>query len=336
MPPESLTITFAESGRGETIYIEFPTGEVGVVDASPSSSGCRLSLAEELNGREIAFVCLTHPHKDHGDDLVQLLKSGNVSRFWHSLPDVEPFLYLVTQGTRFRSLVSRLAEKAQIERAQFVLDLWTTLRCRQIECLGFDGSRESIEVGVVSIHFLAPDRGVISQEMERLQSCLNSKKSPPDPNVFSLILALEYEGTLVLLGADGLRATWNAAYSKWRKKKLPRAAVVKVPHHGAKNAFDLRPANQRGPNCWDLCIDRPNAIIFAGDFSHPDPKVHAALAGRTNLNSFFDLSATPTDSNPLGLHTPGARARSKQMRPQSHCKIVCEVKNSGAVEIRRL
>jgi hypothetical protein len=328
-----LRITFAESGRGETTYIEFPTGQIGVVDASPSSSKCRLALAKELEGREVAFVCLTHPHKDHGDDLLPLLKTGKVLEFWHSLPEVEPFLYFVTQGTRFRSVVSKFAEQAQIERAQFVLDLWTTLRCRRIECLAFDGSREPIEIGSVMIHFLAPERGVVSREMKRLQSCLNSKKPASDPNSFSLILAIEYVGNLILLGADGLRSTWTAAYAKWNKNKLPKAIVLKVPHHGAKNAFDLRHANQKPLNCWDLCTDRPHAVIFAGDFSHPDPSVHASLIEKTILHSFFDLGATPSDANPLRLHTPGARARSKRIRPQLCCKIVCEFKSTGALEI---
>ena len=336
MPPESLVITFAESGRGETIFIEFPNGQVGVVDASPSRSQCRPSLAVELQGREVAFVCLTHPHKDHGDDILPLLRSQKVIQFWHSLPDVEPFIYFVTQGTKFKSVVSHFAERAQIERAQFVLDLWTTLRCRRIECLSFDGTRESIDIGNVSIHFLAPDRRVISEEMVRLQKCLKARKpsAPPDPNVFSLILAIEYAKKVVLLGADGLRSSWKAAYTKWRKNKLPAAEVLKVPHHGAKNAFDLRPANQRGLNCWDLCADRPDAIIFAGDFSHPDPAVHTALVEKSHLHSFFDLDATPPNSNPLRLRTSGARVANRGFRPRLHCKIVCEIKGTGDMEIR--
>jgi hypothetical protein len=148
-------------------------------------------------------------------------------------------------------------------------------------------------------------------------------------------LAIEYAGKLILLGGDGLRSAWTAAHTKWRKTKLPKAAILKVPHHGAKNAFDLRPAKQRGSNCWDLCSDRPDAIIFAGDLSHPDPGVHASLTARTNLHSFFDLGATPLNSNPLGLHTPGARAKNKGGRSHLHCKIVCEIKNSGDIEVRR-
>lgn len=338
MPPKPLIITFAESGRGETVFIEFPDGKVGVVDACPSRSCCRPSLAVELRGRDVAFVCLTHPHKDHGDDILPLLKSGRIAQFWHSLPDIEPFVYFVTQGTKFRSLVSGLAEKAQIERAHFVLDVWAMVKCRKIECLSYDGSRESVEIGDVTIHFLAPDRTVLTREMERLHRCLKESKltAPPDPNAFSLILAIEYAGKVVLLGADGLRAAWQSAYTKWRKKKLPAAVVLKVPHHGAKDAFDLRPANQRKLNCWDLCANHPYAIIFAGDFSHPDFRVHASLTEKTRLHSFFDLTAAPPNSNPLGLRTLGARLVHRGLRPHLHCKIVCEIKTTGDIEVRRV
>jgi len=172
--------------------------------------------------------------------------------------------------------------------------------------------------------------------MGRLQNCLKARKpaTSPDPNVFSLILMIEYAGKAVLLGADGLRSTWKAAHTKWRRKNLPAAKVLKIPHHGAKNAFDLRPAKQRELNCWDLCVENPDAIIFAGDFSHPDPDVYAALRQKTQLHSFFDLTATPPNSNPLGLRTPGARAVNRGLRPHLYCKIVCEIKDTGDIEIR--
>jgi hypothetical protein len=125
------------------------------------------------------------------------------------------------------------------------------------------------------------------------------------------------------------------AHLKWRKKDLPKAVILKVPHHGAKNAFDLRRTRQHPLNCWDLCVSRPHAVIFAGDFSHPDPSVHAALTNRTNLLSFFDLSATAPNLNPLGLYTPGAQAVSKQLRRQKYCKIIVELDRGGNLSVQQ-
>ena len=62
-----LQIDFYESGDGETILLTFPNGGMGIVDA------IRLPLLptrllDLIRGRTVHFVCLTHPHRDHGMD----------------------------------------------------------------------------------------------------------------------------------------------------------------------------------------------------------------------------------------------------------------------------
>jgi hypothetical protein len=116
---------------------------------------------------------------------------------------------------------------------------------------------------------------------------------------------------------------------------LPKAAVLKIPHHGGKNAFDLAAANKttKRVNCWDSCINKPIAIIFAGDFEHPDPGILKDLEARTELHSFFDLHANAQRLNPLRLHTIGARAVDQSLRPQTFCKIIVEVDSNGKVQL---
>jgi Metallo-beta-lactamase superfamily len=334
-----LRITFAESGRGDTIFVEFPTGEIAVIDSYPSSSDCRPPIEKEIRGRPVAFVCLTHPHDDHGLGLLSLLKSGMVHQFWHSLTEIEPFIYFVTQAPKFRSSVAYLAERIRKKRAKFLLDLWSTVKCRSIESLSFDASRESVDIGEVKVHFLAPARDFLISEFERLHRSLSGKGQAPDPNRFSLVLGIEYQKTLVLLGSDTPKAAWRGAYSKWQKNKLPKAVIVKIPHHGASDAFDLRPPNQKYPpdqkpvNCWDLCAKTPIAVIFAGDFGHPDPEVLKALERRTQLISLFDLQAVQGHRNPLGLQAVGARSVNKSLRPQTFCKIVFEIDSNGKTQL---
>jgi hypothetical protein len=242
---------------------------------------------------------------------------------------------------KFRSSVAYLAEQVRKRRAKFMLDIWSTVKCRNIESLSFDASREAVNIGDVKIHFLAPSRELLSAEFKRLHRSLSGKSQSPDPNRFSLVLGIEYQNTLVLLGGDTPKAAWRGAYSKWQKNKLPKAVIVKIPHHGSSNAFDLRPSNQKYPpdqepvNCWDLCAKRPIAIIFAGDFGHPDPEVLKVLKRRTELVSLFDLEAVPAHQNPLGLHLVGARAVNKSLRPQNFCKIIFEVHGSGAITLTR-
>jgi len=330
-----LRLTFAESGRGETILIEFPSGEVAIVDSYPSASNCRPKIEDEIQGRQVAFVCLTHPHTDHGLGLIGVVKSAKVDQFWHSMTDIEPFINLVVQAPKFRSPLAPLAEKIRERRAKFMLDLWSTVKCRGVKSLSFDDSREAVEAGEVKIHFLAPERQFLSKEFERLHRFLKDKGPAPDPNRFSLVLGLEYRGTLILLGGDALKAGWRTAYQKWRKNKLPKAAVLKIPHHGGINAFDLAATGEskKPVNCWDFCVKKPIAIIFAGDFQHPDPEILQILEARTELHSFFDLQANVQRQNPLRLHTIGARAVDQSLRPQTFCKIIVEVDSNGKVRL---
>jgi ribonuclease BN (tRNA processing enzyme) len=207
-----LRLTFAESGRGETILIEFPSGDVAIVDSHPSASNCRPQIETEIQGRSVAFVCLSHPHTDHGLGLIGVLKSAEVEQFWHSLTEIEPFINFVVQMPNFRSPMAPLTDKIGEGRAKFMLDLWSTIKCRGIESLSFDDSREAVEVGEVKIHFLAPAREFLSKEFERLHRFPNEKA--PDPNQFSLVLGLEYRETLILLGGDTLKAGWRTAYKK--------------------------------------------------------------------------------------------------------------------------
>jgi len=78
-----LKLDFYESGEGETIVLTFPSGGLGIVDAHPSSSTSRQEILQITRGKTIHFVCLTHPHKDHGADLIPILEQH---------PDIKAFL----------------------------------------------------------------------------------------------------------------------------------------------------------------------------------------------------------------------------------------------------
>ena len=71
-----LTFDFYESGRGETIVVTFPDGGIGVVDAHPSTRANRLRIEEIVSGKKIHFICLTHPHADHGRDFRRVATVG--------------------------------------------------------------------------------------------------------------------------------------------------------------------------------------------------------------------------------------------------------------------
>src|SRR5437016_6343827 len=89
-----LRVDFYESGIGETILVTFPSGGLGLIDAHPSSLATRPEILEIIKGKKLHFVCLTHPHADHGEDLVSVLEQhADIEEFWHTIFDVPAFIY---------------------------------------------------------------------------------------------------------------------------------------------------------------------------------------------------------------------------------------------------
>lgn len=268
--------------------LEFPDGQIGIVDAYPSNTASRPDILEITRDRETAFVCLTHPHEDHGLDLVRILENQQVKEFWYSFSPADKLIFHVTQHKKFLSPEREWAEEIKLGWAKFMLDILDPVERERVYPRSLNESSKSIEIAGVKIHFLAPSHRFIATEESRLERCLKDPGQPaPDINGFSLIMGLEYGKSFVLLGSDGLRTAWKGVRDSWSKSRLPPAIAMKVPHHGAKNAFDLRPANQKPINCWDLCANEVKAILFAGDSKHPNEEVRKRLEEKTDLISLL-------------------------------------------------
>src|SRR2546423_1120462 len=103
---QRLRVEFYESGIGETIVIRFPSGGVGLVDAHPSIHGLRPEIQDIITGRKLHFVCLTHPHADHGVDLIKVLQNHpDIGEFWHTIFEIPAFIFGVEQTINFPSAV---------------------------------------------------------------------------------------------------------------------------------------------------------------------------------------------------------------------------------------
>src|SRR5207253_776290 len=106
----------------------------------------------------------------------------------------------------------------------------------------------------------------------------------PDPNLLSAILILRWGISVVVLGADALRQNWRTAVRRYQHLKIPKALVLKVPHHGALNSLDVR-RHSPEKGYLDICLhseeQRCCSILFAGDVDHPNERVYERLLGRT-------------------------------------------------------
>lgn len=334
---KNLQIDFFESGIGETIIITFPDGGIGIVDAHPSQDEGRMPISEIASGKNIHFICMTHPHADHGKDLIPLLESHpNIGEFWHTLSDVSVFVFAEGgQIQNYRSPIHEAAAEFQAGWGKFLIKIYGNVAKRKIPLHKLRSDLEAQTIAGVSLHFLSPDEQEQNRFTTAYQEIAGGKRSGyPDPNGLSAIMALEYGGSVILLGADALKKNWDGASKKYRRLKLAKAAVLKVPHHGASNAIDLR----KGKDSYlDLCSSSTLSILFAGDSNHPDTRVQEKLDSKTIpaclINGTCCARPAP-DQNPLGLLIPGAKAV-KQEISSCQTQISVEVTSSGDCNLTR-
>lgn len=304
-----LKIDFLESGTGETILVRFPNGEVGIVDAHPSPWRTRPSLLELVRGKTIAFACLSHPHADHGVDLVSLFEDQNcdVKSFWHTLTHVGQFFYGLEEVEIFPGPHRELVREQQKKWAEFLVDLYHAVRRRGVKIKQLHNDVRDIQVGGVSVSVLSPSQEIQNDFVQAHQKRLEKKtENMPDPNLLSAVLAIRHGSSVVLLGGDALKKNWHGAARVCRDIGLPKAVVLKVPHHGAKNALCRKPRKHES-NYFDLChgTPQPISVLFPGDSKHPHPTVREQLLSKTNLH-VVGASKSTIPANPLRLHLPDA------------------------------
>lgn len=328
-----LRVDFYDSGVGDTIVVTFPSGGLGLVDAHPSPNAVRPTIQDIVAGKKLHFVCLTHPHADHGEDLVPVLETHpEIEGFWHTTSDVPAFIYGVQEAPGFPSPVQEFAKEINRGWANFLIDLFGAVAEKNIPRHVLRSDLEPMTIDGVDVWCLAPDEQVQNRFFDTyLQRLDDPTRKLPDANLLSAVLVLRFGQSIVLLGADALKENWEAAVRHYHRRKLPKAQVIKVPHHGARNAMGL----QRGATSYlDVCSFTPRAksVLFAGDTSHPDPDVFGKLRARTEVLCLSNgLKPATANTNPLGLTIPGAHA----VYPAPVCNpvISIELDQSGAVSV---
>jgi len=174
---------------------------------------------------------------------------------------------------------------------------------------------EPQEIAGVKIHILSPEESEQKRSRDAYTNIAKGvRKGFPDPNALSAILALEYAGRTVLLGADALKVNWESAAKKYRRLNLEKATVLKVPHHGAANAMGFQ---KKETSYLDLCSQETVSVLFAGDVDHPDSQVEEKLRTKTTLACLVNglRGSHHGGANPLGLMIPGAKAVGRSIPP---------------------
>jgi hypothetical protein len=309
---ENLKLDFYESGRGDTIVITFPGGGLGIVDAHPSPTECRPEILRLAAGKVVHFVCLTHPHADHGRDLIPVLEGHDrVEEFWHTNADIVPFIYRLREVPNWPSEVREFARQMSGGFANFLIDLYGAVVERSIPIHVVCAGQEARFYDGVEVHAIGPEESIQQQFLKYwIDKAGDPAAERPDPNLLSAILVLRWGKSVVVLGADALRSNWRAAVRRYQHLKLPKALVLKVPHHGALNSLDVR-RHSPDKGYLDICFHsetgRCCSILFAGDVSHPNERVYERLRGRTEVYCLSNGLNGRVKAVDLGIELEGAR-----------------------------
>ena len=82
-----LKIALLNAGWGDSLVLELPNGDWGVIDCNCRSGNHdhnpTVCYLRQRNVHRLAFVCLTHPHSDHFSGLSHLFDEFEVREFWY-------------------------------------------------------------------------------------------------------------------------------------------------------------------------------------------------------------------------------------------------------------
>lgn len=82
---QKLRLYFLDVGQGDSAYIKNSDGTDILIDGGPDDTILtKLGKIMAFGDREINLVILTHPHADHLDGLVEVLKRYQVDEIWQS------------------------------------------------------------------------------------------------------------------------------------------------------------------------------------------------------------------------------------------------------------
>jgi competence protein ComEC len=117
-PPTQVTLNFLDVGQGDSILIEFPSGERMLIDGGGVAAGRFLNLQDESTFsigenvvsaylfsrgiRRLDTVVLTHAHYDHMDGLFDVIENFKIGEFWLGRNPMTP---------RYRQLIEKIQEK---------------------------------------------------------------------------------------------------------------------------------------------------------------------------------------------------------------------------------
>ncbi len=218
---DQLSVVVFGPGFGESIVVHAPPGAWLVIDSLIDREGSTNPAIRLLDKHEAepSALLLTHPHGDHAAGFDGFLDRWEDAKVGYLREHVSTSKDRLSEPDFEQSLRSGLAEHA----VSAILDVWERFPDRKWDPI--PGS--SFSLGEATVTVLGPSKRAI-------QRAKNAHKV--DPNALSGPLAIEWNGTRIVLGADLPASEWQRIV-----KDLPHIApgdhhALKVPHHGSRTA----------------------------------------------------------------------------------------------------
>jgi beta-lactamase superfamily II metal-dependent hydrolase len=275
-----LKLRFFGVGNGDSILIEFPNGQLGLIDSCISPKTMKPAAWEYIYDKHLAFCCMTHPHRDHYAGLLDILKCPNikVDEFWYALSDIDEVIptlnwVAVPDGDNSASKWRREREVGEIiDIFDWIWGETPTSFAREFTDVHYR------EFGDAKIIIFGPDIACWKKYKKRLVQQRNRgiPLKRKYENAISMVILIKYGQHLTWLLGDILKNPLQNLVQR-HQEFLPdhvkswgiKASILKIPHHGAKDAWF--------PQVSDIftSCNKEDIIVFsaAGDERHPHPEV---------------------------------------------------------------
>jgi len=262
---EDLVFYFFYVGDGDCTLIQFPGGlKYGVIDSNkppwrrPSAAARTLKKIKRRlcnddkdndHDLELAFLCVSHPHRDHISGLLEVLrlKGINLREFWHPLPDVEELLmrhaspeedenyskWTEISHFYYEEQIREFVEAGQLAMTRVGRE--GTRQLREMQCLP--------DIEGVEIYVLNPTKKALARYQEDLDNSYGRLEHLERKLLdrISVALLFVYGENALLYTSDMQQVQWREVVGNFegrkRWKHLLPVDVMKASHHGGPLSF---------------------------------------------------------------------------------------------------
>ncbi|MFH4963887.1 hypothetical protein V8G69_02705 [Gaetbulibacter sp. M235] len=267
-----VNITFKNVGQGDSVIIEWEEesqDKIGIIDCNQISPEINpvLDFVIEKKVKEIEFLLLSHPHKDHYSGFLALIEycrsnKINIKRFLH------------TGSVSIDYLMAASRSKVETKELAKLYKLLMDMRDKSELIMNtFDDNPDTVKnlSNGFKLEFLAPSSLEIEKYIRGVNFPFDEEGSTSNPNGNWLcsIIKIYNENTSVILSSDVESQVLNRLNKRNGRLKQQKTILVQVPHHGSKKNLNK--------TFWTGLSKYPNtySVISVGEnnYKHPSPEV---------------------------------------------------------------